>query len=50
MDVVVDVTANDTAGVVTAADTVVAIETGALRGIAPSEDDTLEFCCVACTV
>ena len=50
MDVVVDVTATDTAGVVTAADTEVATDVDSLRGIAPSKDDTLEFCCVACTV
>ena len=44
MDVVVDVTATDTAGVVTAVDTVVAIDTGALCRIAPGEADTWEFC------
>ena len=48
--IVVDVRETDTAVVVDAVDTAVATDVGALRGIALSEDDTLEFCCVACTV
>ena len=46
-DVVVDVRATDTAGA-TATDTVLAIDTDALREIAPSGADTRVFCCVAC--
>ena len=49
VDVVVDVTATDTAGLITADDTTVAIDVGAWCIIAPCKTDTWVFCCVACT-